>query len=187
MKYLMSSFKIGMVFLILTVENLNSKPLIFQDKNECWVISAKEVITRDKTEPLKFNFRIPIYKGKGDTVEEDDLYKSLDEKFHEESLMQFCAVKSKNKTREELLAEILQFYKDSLLANRDILFADSIDSDGTTAELTFKIREGSAFGRLTFLIPESRLLDRASNDIRKVKIKNTDTPIYFTISIGFRK
>lgn len=101
--------------------------------------------------------------------------------------MQFCALKSKNKTREDLLKEILLFYKDSILKNRDILHADSIDSYGNTAKLTFNISEGSARGRLTFLIPVSNLLDRTSNDVRKLKIKNTDMPIYFTISIGFRK
>lgn len=50
MKSLKSSVKLGILFMIFTVESLNSKSIIFQDKNDCWVISAKEVITRDKTD-----------------------------------------------------------------------------------------------------------------------------------------
>ncbi len=50
MKSLKSSVKLGILFMIFTVESLNSKSIIFQDKNDCRVISAKEVITRDKTD-----------------------------------------------------------------------------------------------------------------------------------------
>ncbi|MCZ8160493.1 MAG: hypothetical protein O9275_07040 [Microcystis sp. LE19-196.1B] len=187
MKYLMISFKLGMVFLILTVENLTAKPLIFQDKNECWVISAKAVVRRDKTEPVKYFFTIPIYKGDGDIVEESELYKIVGTNYKNESLLSFCETKVKGQKREDILIEILNFYKKSLLANKNIFIPDSVDSDGTTAQLIYKINEGNSYGSLTFLIPDSERIDWNSNNLNKLKIKDTNSPIYFDIGIGFRK
>lgn len=187
MKMLKVSYIVGLISLVINAENLNSKPLIFQDKNECWVISAQAVITRDEIEPEKYYFMIPIYKGEGEIVEESELYKVAGPNFKNESLLSFCEKKVKGQKREDVLIAILNFYKKSLLANKNILLPDSIDSDGTTAQLIYKINEGSSYGSLTFIITDSERKDWNSNNLNKLKIRDTNSPIYFSIGIGFRK
>jgi hypothetical protein len=187
MKFLTITWRLGFIFLIFTFEGLTAKPLIYQDKNECWVISAREVISRDKDQPEIYYFKFPIYKGEGDIVEESELYKISGPNFKNESLLSFCETKGKGQKREDVFKSILNFYKKSLLVNKNILLADRLESDGTTALVTYEIKIGNADVSLKFLIPDSDLLDWNSNDIRKLKVKNTSAPIYFSFDIGFMK
>lgn len=187
MKYLKISFKLAIVFLFFTIENLSSKPIIFQNKNQCWVISAQAVVIRDEIEPEKYFFTIPIYKGKEEIVEESELYKIAGPNFKNESLLSFCETKVKSQKREDVLLAILNFYKKNLLANKNIFIPDSVDSDGTTAQLIYKLNEGNSNGSLTFLVPDSDRIDWNSNNLNKLKIRDTNSPIYFSIDIGFRK
>lgn len=187
MKFLTITWRLVFIFLIFTFEGSTAKPLIYQDKNECWVISAKEVIRRNKAEPEKYNFNLPIYKGEGDIVEESELYKIAGPNFKNDSLLSFCERKGRGQKREDVFMSILNFYKKSLLVDKNIFLADSLSSEGTTAFVSYEIKVGKANVILRFIIPDSNLLDWDSNDIRKLKIKNTSAPIYFSFDIGFVK
>ncbi|TGM37696.1 hypothetical protein EHQ92_04690 [Leptospira biflexa] len=181
-KFILSSI---LLLSISAFANPNPRPIIQKDKNDCWVISASAVIERGKSSPATDVLLIPIFKGSGNPVEYTDLRKITDPQYKGESIMQFCAWKEKGQKREDVLLEILKFYKTSLLADKDIYQADNVDSDGTTAELTYQIKIGNARGSIRFLIPDSERLDWDSNQLQKLKIKNTNSPIYFSIGMGF--
>ncbi len=166
---------------------LLGSPLIFMNEKGCWIISASEIVKRGKFEPEVNFVVIPIFKGKGERVEFTELRKLADVQHKGESILQFCALKAKGQTRQDIFFEVINFYKLSFLANRDVSIADRVDSDGTSAEVTYEIKIGNANISLIFIIPDSERLDWDSNDIRKIKIKNTSAPIYFDLDIEFVK